>query len=185
MLYEIETRRVSLRHFTLEDAPEYYEKIWSEPDVMRYLPGGSPRAPEQTGKYIDYFLNHWKEHGFGLWGAVLKDTGEFMGHCGIQVIQENQEIEVAYAFGKKYWGQGFGTETAAASLRFGFEVLGLDRIIAIAVPENTASRRIMEKNGMKYEKNIFLAGTDLAYYTLNRADFLPREEPYTIRQVGE
>ena len=183
MAYELETRRTLLRNITLDDAHEYYNQIWSQPDVMRYLPGGAPRVREQTETYINYFSNHWETHGFGLWGVIIKETGKFIGHCGIQIIQEAQEIEVAYAFGKDYWGQGLGTETAHASLRFGFEELGLDRIIAIAVPENIASRRIMEKNGMKYEGEKRIIGFDLAYYVLMHSDFVPNHETYLLRKL--
>ncbi|MBI5930852.1 MAG: GNAT family N-acetyltransferase [Chloroflexi bacterium] len=183
MTYELETRRTLLRNITLDDAREYYNQIWSQPDVMRYLPGGAPRVREQTETYINYFSNHWVERGFGLWGVVVKETGKFIGHCGLQVIQETQEIEVAYAFGKNYWGQGLGTETAHASLRFGFEELGLERIIAIAVPENTASRRIMEKNGMKYEGLKHIVGFDLAYYVSTANEFIPNQEQYKLRKM--
>lgn len=182
MAYNLETRRILLRNITLEDAQEYYDQIWSQPEVMRYLPGGAPRAREQTETYINYFSNHWETHGFGLWGVEFKETGKFIGHCGIQIIQETQEIEVAYAFAQSHWGQGIGTETAHASLRFGFETLQLERIIAIAVPENIPSRRIMEKNGMRYEGLKRILGYDLAYYVLFRHEFLPNEEPYSLRK---
>jgi ribosomal-protein-alanine N-acetyltransferase len=180
-MVEIETARLTLRQFTLADVDDYYRQIWSQPDVTRYLPGGQPRPKGRTVVIINSFLDHWQRHGFGLWAAIYRDAAELIGHCGLQIVQETGEVEVAYAFGKDYWGRGIASEAAGASLRFGFEELELGHVIALAVPENIGSRRVMEKNGMHYEKIVHLFGADLACYVISREGFHPLDTPYTVK----
>ena len=169
----LETERLRLRAFQPDDAESYHAAVYSDADVTRYLPGGVPRPIERTYQVIDAFRESWQKNGIGGLAVVLKDTGQLIGHCGLIPIGVSSipypEVEVFYAIGKAWWGQGYVTEAARAVIEDGFGRAGLTRIVAVAVPENTASRRVMEKLGM-----IYVGLTDryynaeLAYYALGR-----------------
>ena len=91
-----------------------------------------------------------------------------IGWGGLQHFNHGDEIEVGYAFAQAYWGQGFATELASACVQFGFNQLGLNRIIAVADEANMASRRVMEKIGMRHEKDIVHYGHPCVYYAIER-----------------
>jgi ribosomal-protein-alanine N-acetyltransferase len=176
----IETARLRLRHFSLDDIDAYYEAIISDGDVMRYLPAGEARPKDYAERFIRHFLDHWAKYGFGMWAVILKADTTFIGHCGLNTIPNSTEIEVAYALAKPYWGQGLASEGARAALRYGFETVGLEQIVAVAIPENIASRKVMTKIGMTYEGIKPVYDTELPYYTLRREQFQPGDAPYKI-----
>jgi ribosomal-protein-alanine N-acetyltransferase len=162
----IETARLTLRMFTLDDAEDYYLQLLRDPEVRRYLPGGQPQPRERAEPVLTYFIDHWARHGFGLWAVEDKTSGTLIGQCGLQYIPDTTEVEVAYALAHSYWGRGLATEAAAASLRFGFDQLKHDRIVALTVPANTASRNVMTKLGLQYEKMVHHYKMDLACYAI-------------------
>ncbi len=167
----IETERLLLREFTIDDLDEL-AALRADPEVMKYI-GVQDR--EKVLQRLSYYISLYGSHGFGAWGVVHKEQQKLIGWCGLMYLENSPEVEVGYGVAKAYWGQGLVTEAAAASLRYGFERAGLKRIVAVALPENTASRRIMEKLGMKYEKNALHYGYDCAFYAIAREDFRPHE----------
>lgn len=178
----IETARLLLRPFTLDDEAAYYEVVLSDPDVMRYLPSGVPLPKDRTLPILQRFMDYWTLHGFGLWAVVHKIDDRLIGHCGLQLIPDTTDVEVAYALAKPYWGIGLAPEAAQAALRFGFEHLKLDQIVAVAMPENAASQRVMVKIGMTYQKIAHVYGGELPYYTIARNEFHPGDAPYQLRE---
>jgi ribosomal-protein-alanine N-acetyltransferase len=151
----------------------YYACIHSDADVMRFLPGGVPRPKAATPKSLQYFINHWEQHGFGLWAVEDKADGAFVGQAGLNVMQQTTDVEVVYALGKPYWGKGIATEAAHAALHYGFNGAGLDIIYAVAFPENAASQRVMVKLGMEYEGiTSRYYNTEMACYSRQRANWL-------------
>lgn len=165
----LETERLRLREFRAEDLAAYTKRIFGDPEVMRYLPKRDALPEERARRTMDFFNAHWTRFPYGPWAVVEKSSGELMGHCGLNFIAETGETEVLYAYGKDFWGKGYATEAARASVEYGFGRAGLERIIALAVPENIASRRVMEHCGLTYEKDVQLFGLDLVYYALNRS----------------
>jgi RimJ/RimL family protein N-acetyltransferase len=163
----IETERLALRRFTPDDLDKL-AGLRADPEVMRYIGDQSREKVEQR---LHYYISHYDPHGFGMWAVVHKQTGRMIGWCGLIFLDETPEVEVGYGVSRDYWGQGLMTEAARASLRYGFEKAGLERIVAVAMPENTVSRRIMEKLGMRYEKMVHHYGHDLAYYAIGRDEF--------------
>ena len=117
----LETERLRLRPFTLDDVDAYYAGISSDADVMRYLPGGQPRQRSDSQWVISYFMHHADLHGFGVWAVEELASGTLIGHAGLEYIPGAEEVEIAYTFAKAYWGRGYATEAAAASLNYGFE----------------------------------------------------------------
>jgi RimJ/RimL family protein N-acetyltransferase len=177
----IETARLIMRPFVPDDVDTYHTYIYSDPDVTRYLPGGKPRPKERTQATLDFAIEHGEKHGFTLWALIRKADQQFIGHCGLVYAPDSSDVELAYAIGKAFWGQGYTSEAAHASLRYGFETVGLDEIIALAYPENIASQRVMQKCGMTYEgltdqyRN--LTGV---LYRLKREEFVPGDAPYHL-----
>ncbi|OLE55211.1 MAG: GNAT family N-acetyltransferase [Acidobacteria bacterium 13_1_20CM_3_53_8] len=167
---ELQTSRLRLRLFTMEDL-EALAKIVSDTEVMKYIGVGGARDLLSAEKTIKTILSHWEKHGFGIWALEEKATGNLIGWCGLQHLDKTPEVEIAYLLDSPYWRQGFATEAARAVLAYGFEHLGLDRIVAVARPENIGSYRVMEKVGMEYERETHFYGVDVVYYAIKREGF--------------
>lgn len=167
----LETERLLLRPFESTDLDTYAEIIFADDDVTRFLPKSQLTPRERAERTIKVFNDGWNNFPYSPFAVVEKSSGNLIGHCGLRFIPDIQETEVLYAFGKNAWGKGYATEAAQANVDFGFNTVGLDRIIAVAVPANTASRKVMEHCGLKYEKDTHLFNLDLAYYALNKFDY--------------
>ncbi len=138
---------------------------------MRYIGGGSPLTREQSEAQISDFVRHWEERGFGLWAAELRESGDLVGFVGLVYQDEWSETEVGWRLDRAYWGRGLATEGAVASLRYGFEELGLGRIIAIIQPENSASRRVAEKAGLTLRGEARWRGNAVVWCAIDRRDW--------------
>ncbi len=151
-----ETERVAHRAFTVDDCEAFY-RLNSHPEVMRYTGepaiGSVEEARDAIARYPDF-----DTVGYGRWACVLKETGAVIGFCGLKYLPELDEVDVGFRFFPEYWGKGIGTETCAASLSFGFEVLGLERILGLVLPENGASIRVLEKCGMRRNGEVVFEG---------------------------
>lgn len=148
-----ETQRLSLRHFVSGDLDELF-RFYSDPDVIRYIPD-APRTYEDTKEELEWFLNgHPNFPVLGLWATTLKETGQFIGRCGLLpwTIDGQQEVEVAFALSKAYWGQGIATEAAQGVVRYAFEHLKLSRLICLIDHDNQGSIKVATKIGMSLEK---------------------------------
>jgi RimJ/RimL family protein N-acetyltransferase len=174
----IETERLVLRQFTMDDLDELVE-LRADPEVMRYI---GDQSRDRVAQRLGYYISHYKSHQLGMWAVIHKGAGAMIGWCGLIFLDETPEVEVGYGVARDYWGQGLMTEAARASLRYGFEKIGLERIVAVAMPENLASRRIMEKLGMRYEKNVHHYGHELVYYALGREDFRAGDSLYLLKE---
>ena len=177
----IETGRLRLRGLVEADVERWHRVVFSDPEVMRYLPSGVPVSRDRAREVLRRFEDGWDRMGLAPWGAELISTGELIGHCGLRHVDELPgEVEVLYALGREHWGCGYATEAAGAAIRFGFERLGLGRILAFAVPQNRASRRVMEKVGMSYERRARLIGIDAVVYRIDRPEFVPPDAAYRV-----
>ena len=166
----VESERLIFRKFTLEDLPLLIEQR-SDPDVSRFLGGTKLQNPEALAKRIRFYMSCYESHGFGMCAMLWRPTGEMIGSAGLQPLDGTDEIEVGYSMIKEYWGKGIGTEAARAWLDHGFTEHGLERIVAVAHNENWASRRIMEKLGMTYEKTEFHYDAECAFYAISKETF--------------
>jgi len=149
----LESERLLLRRLEPGDQDSLYA-LYSDPEVRRYIPEGTLTYGE-TQEELEWFLNgHPRYPELGLWATILKDTGRFIGRCGLLpwTIDGQFEVEVAYLLDRAVWGQGLGTEAARAILEYGFTRLGLTRMICMIDPDNRASIRVAEKIGMRLEK---------------------------------
>jgi ribosomal-protein-alanine N-acetyltransferase len=167
MVEEIETLRLRLRHFTPDDADELYH-IYSYPELFKYMSNEKMLSWEQTVAVINSLTENWKQHQFGVWAVVYKKDRKLIGHCGFKFLENTREIQIGYLLLPYYWGMGLGTEAASAALKYGFEVAKLERVVAVAKPENIASCRVMEKVGMNYEKDAYFYNNNVVYYSISR-----------------
>jgi RimJ/RimL family protein N-acetyltransferase len=166
----IETERLLLRQWREGDL-KAYARICADTEVMRYLPATLSR--EESAEQMAGFVRHWEERGFGLWAVEEGASGEFIGFVGLMRHDdwpegEHRTEEVGWRLGRAHWGRGLATEGALASVRYGFEGLGLARIISITLPENAASRRVMEKAGLTYRGETRWRGHDVVWYAIDR-----------------
>lgn len=174
-MFEIETERLRLRMYTVKDADEQF-RITSDAEFRRYFP---PQFFNPTRDNvlvsIGRILEHWNQLGFGYWVVELKEEARMVGYCGLHHLAPTKEVEVLYGIEHEQWRKGLTTEAARASLRFGFEEMKFERIMAVTDPANLGSRRVMEKCGMKYEKDAVYFETPVVYYAVNREDYRPDE----------
>jgi len=164
------TPRLILRALSESDAVSLH-RVWNDTDVTRYFPNTTPPSQENVQQVILRQLQHWKEYGYGWWAVELRAGNEMAGWCGLQYLPETDEAEVAYLLGKAFWGKGLATEGARASLRYGFDVVGLKSIVAIADTKNRASQRVAEKLGMAFTYRAQYFGMDCYRYEIDRASF--------------
>lgn len=141
-----ETARLRHRAFEPNDAEVFY-RLNSHADVMRYTCEPMLESVEQARAAIEAYSD-FETAGYGRWACVSKDSSRIVGFCGLKYIADMRAVDVGYRFFPEVWGQGFATEAALASVRFGFEELKLDRVIAMVKPENAASIRVLAKVGL-------------------------------------
>jgi len=143
----LETSRLILRAWTLEDAPKLFE-ICSDAKVMKYLGTGKPyETVEQADDFLHWAVKYQEENGFCRWAVLKKETKEIVGSCGFARPHGTEEIELGYLLARKFWGKGLATEAAAACLKYGFEELKFKEVIAMTDLENVASQKVLEKIG--------------------------------------
>ena len=168
---KIVTSRLCLRPFSREDL-NAYARIIGDPEVGKWFPKGNGYTHEEAEKSLNSILKHWEKHGFGIWAVTDKKNKDvLLGRCGLNLITETSEVEVDFIIARSFWGCGYATEAARAALQCGFETLNLDRIIALAKPENVASRRVIEKIGMRYVRNAEYWGITCAYYEISKSEY--------------
>ncbi|WP_297798102.1 GNAT family N-acetyltransferase [uncultured Eudoraea sp.] len=148
----IETERLWLRKITLEDQEELFE-LHSDPEVQKYTGEPVLESMEEIVKSIAGRIKDYNEVGFGRLAVIIKATNEFIGWAGLTYLPEFDEVDLGYRFKKEFWGKGFATEASKAILEYGFNELGLEKIVAIAIPEHKASIKVMQKAGMKFYKH--------------------------------
>lgn len=167
---EIETPRLRLRQFTLDDLDDLH-RIYSDPDLSKFMPNEQPLPLEETKAAIKSITENWEQYHFGVWAVIYKKHDKLIGHCGLKFLENTLEVQIGYLLLKSYWGRGLGTEAASAVLKYGFEIAKLQRIVAVAKPDNRASRRVLEKVGLKYEKDAYFYDNDVVYYSLSRENY--------------
>jgi RimJ/RimL family protein N-acetyltransferase len=179
---EIETERLVLRQAATSDLDEWGQRVFADPDVIRYMPKRdmSPRARAERAKGV--YDRNWAQHGYGGWVVTDKSDRQLIGSCELEYLEETDEVELGYALAKAYWGKGIATEAARACVRFGFENARLERIIAVVLPENIASWRVLEHIGFVYEKDAHYYDIDVVYYAITLEQFRADDSLYRVRE---
>jgi [ribosomal protein S5]-alanine N-acetyltransferase len=162
----LRTPRLLLRPLQPGDAGALH-RIYQGEDVLRYFPSTTPPPLERVERSVTAQHEHWESHGYGNWGVIPEGEQEVIGWAGLQFLPELNETEVGFLLDRRCWGRGYATEAALAALRFGFERRGLDHIIALVHPENAASRRVIEKCGLRYVDTLLLWGIELMRHRID------------------
>lgn len=143
----IETERLHLRHFHEGDA-EFIVRLLNEPGFLRYIGDRAVRSAEDAASYIERVaLASYRAHGFGVYAVELRENGTTIGMCGLMQKPWLDAPDLAYAFLAEAEGRGYASEAARAVLDHASCTLGITRIVAVAVPENVASLRVLAKLG--------------------------------------
>ncbi len=176
----LESYRLLLCKWKAEDR-DPFAALNADERVMRYFPSLLTHAESEA--MLERNTAHFARHGFGLWAAELKATGEFAGFIGLSVPQFDAHfmpcVEIGWRLAARFWSQGLATDGAQAVLRFGFEELGLEEIVSFTAVENRASRRVMEKIGMVRD-----ADGDFDHPSLPEGHALRRHVLYRIHAGG-
>jgi RimJ/RimL family protein N-acetyltransferase len=153
--------RVSLEH------GDALTQLMRDPRVMRTLwPWSTVPSEEQIRSSLDGKVAHWMHHGFGMWALFDRSSHQFVGRGGLQYtdVLGARSVEAGWAIVPERWGEGLATELALTCVDVGFSDLGLRDLIAFTLPDNIASRRVMEKAGFVYEREITHAGLPHVLY---------------------
>jgi RimJ/RimL family protein N-acetyltransferase len=183
----LETERLVLRRFTAADA-DLLTSLDADPEVMAFVTGGVPTSrAEIESDFLPAFLGYYQRYeGFGFWAAVEKATGDFLGwfHFRPRPDAAPGEVELGYRLRRSAWGRGYATEGSRALIRKGFTEFGVQRVVAETLAVHAASRRVMEKAGLKLVRTYHqpwpypIDGDEFGdvEYALERADWLRAEQ---------
>jgi RimJ/RimL family protein N-acetyltransferase len=132
---------------------------------------GGPRSAPETRKFLQDYIDHWARYGYGVWAFRDRAGDHFIGRAGLRNIRVGgrDEVELLYAVRAEEWGKGLATEMSEAILKVAFELLRLPDIVAFTLPTNRGSRRVMEKVGFRYERDIVHANLPHVLYRLTAA----------------
>lgn len=175
----LETPRLWLRRWRDADREPYY-RLNADPRVREFFPACLTRA--ESDAQVDEFEGHLKRYGFGLYAVELKETAEFLGFVGLAWVPFELHftpcVEIGWRLDTAFWNRGLATEGARECLRYAFEELALDEVVAMTVPANVRSRRVMEKLGMTRD-----AGGDFDHPRIAEGHPLRRHVLYRIKSV--
>lgn len=148
----LEKERVILLPWQSEDWLAF-KPIAIDPLVVKYISNGVPWPDSKIIAFVERQRSHFVEAGYCLWKLLVKGESGVAGFCGLQPLDDLEGVEIGWWLAPAYWRQGLATEAAREVMNGGFTRCGLNRIVAIAQRENRASIRIMEKLGMRYERD--------------------------------
>ena len=167
----LETKRLVLRNYTMDDFAALYE-IMSDAETMQHYP--APFDADRTRNWISWNLDNYKKYGFGVWAVVLKETGEFIGDCGLTMQNIDGEMlpEIGYHINKKYWRRGFAKETARAVRDWTFTNTKYDKLYSYMKYTNVGSYSTALANGMRKVKEYPDPKNEISYaYAITRAEW--------------
>ena len=171
----VETERLILREILPTDADGLFQ-LDSDPCVHRYLGNKPVENKEQTIAAINFIRQQYVDNGIGRWAIIDKESNNFIGWTGLKLVREltNNHInyyDLGYRLIQKYWGQGFATETAKASLNYGFEKLNLSEIYAMADSQNIKSNNVLTKIGLRFIETFDLDGIRHNWYKIDKIEW--------------
>jgi ribosomal-protein-alanine N-acetyltransferase len=152
-MHILTTPRLMLRHFVPQDL-QPLAALYADPEMRRHFPDGT-RTLEQTREELEWFLaGHPRHPELGLWATVEKQTGAFLGRCGLLpwTIDGQLQVELAFLIDKARWGEGFATEAAHGIVGHARTALGLRRLVCLVMPGNERSAAVARKVGMRWER---------------------------------
>ncbi|MFD5161579.1 GNAT family N-acetyltransferase [Streptomyces hawaiiensis] len=173
---EIRTPRLVLRRW-LDDDVSPLSEIHADPVVMERIGDGTPRSLEETAQDIEAWEEEWDEEGFGMFAVELLGSGELVGAVGLSVADAPAEIAdqvaISWRLARVFWGQGYASEAAHATLEFALQDRGLDRVVAVCRTSDAASMNVLDKLGMQTEGTAQhpVHGYDVAVYGIDLTQY--------------
>ena len=166
MKARLETDRLNLRAFTLDDIHAAYE-MDRDPEVNRYTgEKGVQSIDDMRQRILHHVIGDYEKHGFGRFAVDEKSSGDFIGFAGLKYLPEMDEVDIGYRFVRRCWGKGIATEAGEAVMDYGWGTLGLKRIIGLVLEGNRASIRVLEKLGLQFEKMIQTDGVEAMCFAI-------------------
>lgn len=151
---DIETSRLLIRSFTVDDAEAYWPLV-SSPEVLRYVGEPAVTSIEAVRDLLETRpLRDYRLYGYGRMACIEKDSGRLLGFSGLKYLDDMDETDVGYRFLPEAWGKGYATESAAAIMARQSAEFGLRRIIGLVEPENEGSVRVLKKLGLTLERRL-------------------------------
>ena len=163
----LETPRLYLREFTIEDAQALID-LNSNPNVIRYTGDGPVKDLAEAKRILTEIIFPQYKNKMGRWAVHLKSNDEFIGWCGLKFIAEDNEVDLGYRFFENHWRKGYASESAKAALDYGVNTLKLKNIIARTAKDNIASINVLKKLGMVYLKDDMCAHDPAEVYQLSQ-----------------
>lgn len=174
----LETDRLILRQFKIEDAENVFNNWASDDEVTKYLTWPTHSSVEMSRSYMEFCINGYNEKNVYQWGMELKNSHELIGNISVvKIIDEIDSVELGWVIGRKWWGNGYTAEAAERLLEFFFTEVSVNRICAGHDVNNPNSGRVMRKIGMKYEGTLRQSGknnqgiVDMANYSVLREEW--------------
>lgn len=165
----LETARLFLRKFDENDIDAVFA-MRADAEVMRFIREPQTRRAEAES-WVRLVSSRWAGERIGFCAVIEKSSNKFAGWCGLWRLTETGETEVGYALFKEFRGKGYASEAAEAFLKYGFEELNLREIVAVARPENRASRAVMERLGMTYDYTGKFYERELVHYSITKEEY--------------
>jgi RimJ/RimL family protein N-acetyltransferase len=172
----LETERLLLRQFRESDLDAYAE-MCADAEVMRFISvGGRVMNRQEAWRHMAMVLGHWQLRGYGFWAVEEKATGALVGRVGCWQPEGWLGFEVGWSLARKFWGRGFATEAARASLRYAFEHLDQARVVSLIHPENLPSMRVAERIGERRDGEGEVVGIKVCIYAITREEYESKDE---------
>lgn len=175
MKFHIETERLILRQLQLGDIGGIFE-LNANTEVQKFVGNKPIKNLAEAKAAIDFVIEQYQTNGIGRWAVIEKETGAFTGWSGLKLIRDEMNAhqnfyELGYRFIPKYWGKGFATETAKASINYGFKNLKLDVIYAITDYRNEDSSHVLQKAGFELVETFDLGGIVHNWFSLKKQTY--------------
>lgn len=172
-MIEIETRRLRLRGWTGDDV-EPLSVMMEDPAFVKFNGTGHPMSRDATWQMVATMIGHWALNGFGYWAVEHRESGQFIGNCGLWQSPGSPGLEIAWMIASSHQGQGYASEAARAALRFAFEELEAQEVIAIIHPKNTPSIHVAQNIGQHFRHLGPHKGKLSAFFSMHRQAWLSR-----------
>ena len=169
----LETDRLYLRQLINEDLAKLIE-LYQDPEVMRYIMDGKPLTDKTKIEHeLSNRIKYYEQFpGYGVWPACIKTDHKFIGWFALKYLDHTDEVEIGYRLLRQYWGYGFATEMTRELINYGFNKLGLEKIVGVAHPGNKTSLNVFHKVGLKYRKRAKFYGCEVLYYSIDRSHLI-------------
>jgi RimJ/RimL family protein N-acetyltransferase len=164
----LETERLILRHFRPADIDAYAD-LCADPEVMKFLNAtGTPISRADAWRQMSMYLGHWELRGFGTWAVEERASGAFVGRVGLHYPEGWPDRELGWTIARRFWGKGYASEAARASIAHAFEALGWPHLVSLIHPDNHRSARLAERLGYHLHGTAEVVGLKLTMYRLDQ-----------------